>query len=225
MFLDHPALQSIRALMEDPDVTEIMINGPSQVYVERRGVMQPHALDFRDERQLDLLVAALLQPQGRSVSPSTPYVDFRLPDGSRGNVIVAPLAVSGTTVTIRKFTKRVTTASDLMRVGTISKRMAHLLATAVKGKANIVFSAPRVPARPPPSASSAASFPRPSGSSRSRTRRNSSCSRSTWCDWNAASRTSKGRGPSPFRNCSETPCACGRRGSSWARCEATRLSI
>ncbi|MCX5671883.1 MAG: ATPase, T2SS/T4P/T4SS family [Planctomycetota bacterium] len=62
-----------------------------------------------------------------------------MPDGSRGNVIVAPLAVSGTTVTIRKFTKRVTTASDLVRVGTISKRMAHLLGVAVKGRANIIF--------------------------------------------------------------------------------------
>ena len=137
---DHPAVEPIRDLMLDPEVTEIMINGPDQVYVERHGVMEPHALQFRDEEALYLLVGALLQPQGRSVSPSAPYVDFRLPDGSRGNVIVPPLAVNGPVVTIRKFTKQIAAVADLMRVGTLSKRMAHLLAAAVMGRANILFS-------------------------------------------------------------------------------------
>ncbi len=126
--------------MEDPAITEIMINGPSQVYVERRGLMQPHGLTFMDERQLDLAVAALLQFSNRTVSASQPYVDFRLPDGSRGNVIIAPLALSGPVVTIRKFTKTVTTPGDLIRVRTLSKRMAQLLAAAVRGRANIIFS-------------------------------------------------------------------------------------
>jgi pilus assembly protein CpaF len=139
-FLDHPSVEPIRPLMMDPEVTEIMINGPSQVYVERRGVMQPCPLQFTDERELELLIGALLQPMGRSVSASAPYVDFRLPDGSRGNVIIPPLALNGPVVTIRKFTKTLTTVADLIRAGTLSKRMAQMLAAAVRGKANIIFS-------------------------------------------------------------------------------------
>jgi pilus assembly protein CpaF len=139
-FLDHPALQPLRALMTDPDVTEIMINGPGHVFVERSGVMQPAALTFADAQQLDLVIAALLQPSGRSVSASAPYVDFRLPDGSRGNAIIQPLAVDGPVVTIRKFTKSVKNAADLLKAGTLSKRMVHLLAAAVKARANIIFS-------------------------------------------------------------------------------------
>jgi len=140
MYLDHPAIAPIRALLTDPEVTEIMINGPDVVYVERGGVMQPHALQFADVRQLDLLIAALLQSSGRSVSPSDPYVDFRLPDGSRGNVIIPPLALNGPVVTIRKFTRSLSNVADLIQAGTLSKRMAHLLAVAVKGRANILFS-------------------------------------------------------------------------------------
>ena len=138
-FLEHPAVQVLRPLLEDPEVTEIMINGPSQVYVERHGAMELCALQFESDRQLDLLVAALLQHSGRMVSSSAPYVDFRLSDGSRGNVIIPPLALNGAVMTIRKFTKTITSVADLIRVGTMSKRMAHLMAAAVKGKANIIF--------------------------------------------------------------------------------------
>jgi pilus assembly protein CpaF len=140
MFLDHPALEPIRGLLLDPEVTEIMINGPSRVFVERHGVMEPYPLELGNEQQLQLLIGALLRPTGRSVSASAPYVDFRLPDGSRGNVIIPPLAVDGPAVTIRKFTRQLTKAADLIRVGTLSKRMAHLLGAAVKGRANIIFS-------------------------------------------------------------------------------------
>jgi pilus assembly protein CpaF len=140
MFLDHPHIEPIRALMEDPEVTEIMINGPQQVFVERRGVIQPEPLQFRDEDQLNLLIGALLQTMGRMVSASNPYVDFRLPDGSRGNVTTAPVALNGPIVTIRKFTKTLTRPQDLIRVGTLSKRMAVVLGAAVKYRANIIFS-------------------------------------------------------------------------------------
>jgi pilus assembly protein CpaF len=139
-FLDHPALQPLRELMADPEITEIMINGPGQVFVERGGVMQLSKLTFSDAQQLDLAVGALLQPSGRSVTSSSPYADFRLPDGSRGNVIVPPLAIDGPVVTIRKFTKSVKTAADLLKAGTLSKRMAHLLAAAVRAKGNVIFS-------------------------------------------------------------------------------------
>ncbi len=138
MYLDHPGLAPIRHLLEDAQVTEIMINGPERVYVERGGRMQAEAVRL-DERSLDRLIQALLQPSGRTVSASAPNADFRLPDGSRGNAIIPPLAVDGPAVTIRKFTRSLATVADLLKAGTLSRRMGHLLAAAVKGRANILF--------------------------------------------------------------------------------------
>jgi len=140
MFLDNPAVRPIRGLMLDPEVTEIMINGPGQVYVERNGVMVPDALTFPDEEHLMRMVEVLLRPTGREVSSATPYADFRLPDGSRGNVILPPIALNGPAVTIRKFTKRLTQVSHLIEAGTLSERMAQLLGAAVQARANLIFS-------------------------------------------------------------------------------------
>jgi pilus assembly protein CpaF len=139
-FLSHPALAPIRTLMLDPQVSEVMINGPAQVFVERGGVMELCAVRFRDDQQVQQVIEALLRPSNRDVTVSSPYVDFRLPDGSRGNVIIPPVALNGPVVTIRKFTRHLTTAEDLVRVGTLSRPMADLLTAAVKGRANIVFS-------------------------------------------------------------------------------------
>ena len=138
MFIDHPGLAPVRHLLEDGQVTEIMINGPERAYVERGGRMEPVALDLTDAT-LDRLIQALLMPSGRTVSASSPYVDFRLPDGSRGNVVLPPLAVDGPAVTIRKFTRSLATVADLLKAGTLSRRMGHLLAAAVTGRANILF--------------------------------------------------------------------------------------
>jgi len=139
MYLDHPGLAPIRRLLEDPAVTEIMVNGPGRVYAERGGKMQPVEVALTDQT-LERLIGGLLQPSGRSVSASSPYVDFRLPDGSRGNVVIPPLALDGPAITIRKFTRSLATVADLIRAGTLSRRMGHLLAAAVKGRANILFS-------------------------------------------------------------------------------------
>lgn len=138
-FLDHPALAPIRELMLDPGVTEIMINGPDQVYVERGGVIEPCPLKFAGEAALNQLIGALLLPAGRDVSSSTPYADFRLPDGSRGNVTVPPVSLGGPVVTLRKFTKTLAKVEDLIAAGTLSRRMAKLLGAAVRGRANILF--------------------------------------------------------------------------------------
>jgi len=138
LYLEHPAIQPIKALLADPQITEIMINGPKRVYVERKGQFQAVPIEFTDH-DLELLVGALLHPSGRSVSATTPYVDFRLPDGSRGNIIIPPLSVDGPAITIRKFTRTLTKLQDIVDTGTLSKRMAHLLAVAVKGRANIIF--------------------------------------------------------------------------------------
>ena len=139
MFLDHPAVKPIRDLLLDPEITEIMINGPERVFVERGGRMVLAPQRFANEQQVQFLVARLLEPTGRSVSSASPYVDFRLPDGSRVNVIIPPIALDGTMVTIRKFTKHLTKPEDLIRLGTLSERMALLLRAAIEGRLNIIF--------------------------------------------------------------------------------------
>jgi len=140
MYYDHPAFTPIREFLRDPFVSEIMINGPSQIFVERKGRMELTAWRFEDARQLDFMIERMLKPTGRSVSPAAPYVDFRLPDGSRVNVTISPIALDGATVTVRKALANYTEIADLLRAGTLSNRMAHLLIAAVKGRLNILFS-------------------------------------------------------------------------------------
>lgn len=140
MYYDHPAVKPIRDLLVDPEITEIMINGPEQVFVEHNGQMKLHPMKFNGGKQLQFLVDRLLEPTGRSVSAAIPYADFRLPDGSRVNVVLPPVAVNGISLTIRKFTKRLKELGDLVRVGTLDERMAYLLAAAVKGRLNLLFS-------------------------------------------------------------------------------------
>ncbi len=139
MFYDFPAVRPIRHLLKDPEVTEIMINGHRQVYVERNGKIVLDKLKFANKDQVRMLIERLLEPTGRSISAATPFVDFRLPDGSRVNAIVPPPAVDGPTVTIRKFTKALTTVKDLIAHGTLSTEMAELLCRSVQARLNIVF--------------------------------------------------------------------------------------
>ncbi len=136
---DQPGLAAIRHLLLDPQITEIMINGHAQVYVEREGRFELLPLKFTGARQLDFLIETLLRPSNRAVDAANPYVDFRLPDGSRVNVIIPPLAIDGPCVTIRKFTKTLSTMADLIKIGTLSERMARLLYVAILGRLNILF--------------------------------------------------------------------------------------
>lgn len=140
MFYDHPAFKPIRQYLLDPEISEIMINGPSQIFVERQGRMELTAWRFDSAQQLSFLIEQLLKPTGRTVSPAAPYVDFRLPDGSRANVTIPPITLNGATVTIRKALKSLTGIEDLLRLGTLSTRMAHLLAAGIQGRLNMLFS-------------------------------------------------------------------------------------
>ena len=139
MFYDHPAFNPIRPLLLDPQVSEIMINGPSGIFVERNGQIEATDLRFDSIEQLNFLVDRMLKPTGRAVSTALPYVDFCLPDGSRANVIIPPIAIDGVSVTIRRPLGSLQEIGDLIRLGTLSKRMAQLLSAAVKGRANILF--------------------------------------------------------------------------------------
>ncbi|MDD5069127.1 MAG: CpaF family protein [Candidatus Omnitrophica bacterium] len=130
----------LQPLMEDPNVTEIMVNGPEQVFIEKHGLKTTTDIKFDDEAHLRHLVEKAIHPTGRRVDESYPYVDFSLNDGSRINVIIPPLSVGGSTVTIRKFLKSISRIDDLVSLGTIDNRMAEFLVSCLKGKVNILFS-------------------------------------------------------------------------------------
>lgn len=127
-------------LLRDGDVTEIMVNTPQEVYVERRGRIERAAVRFRDQGHVLQVVERILAPLGRRVDESSPMVDARLPSGARVNVIVPPVAVRGVTVTIRKFAPDAYRMVDLVHAGTLSAEMAAFLEAAVDARLNIVVS-------------------------------------------------------------------------------------
>jgi pilus assembly protein CpaF len=138
--IDKPAVLPIRHLLRDPEITEILLNGPKQVFVERGGVMREIAPLFPDEQAMFALIDNLLAGTGRAVNAKSPMVDFRLDDGSRVNVVIAPVALGGPVITIRRFTHALRRMEDLVARGTLTPRMADFLITAVKARLNVVFS-------------------------------------------------------------------------------------
>jgi len=127
-------------LLLDDDITEIMINGPADVFVERRGCLHRVAQRFSSPQALMGVIERLLQRTGRRVDESSPMVDARLPDGSRVNVVVPPLSLGGPAVTIRKFGGQRMSMDDLVQRGTLSAEMADFLRIAVRCRRNIVVS-------------------------------------------------------------------------------------
>lgn len=130
----------IEDLMNDPSVTEIMINGPDKVYVERHGKKALANITFDNEQQLMALIYKMLAPTRRRVDESYPYTDVSLKDGSRVNIIIPPLALDGPTITIRKFLKEIGNIDDLIKLGTLDKRMGDFLIACIHGKINMIFS-------------------------------------------------------------------------------------
>jgi pilus assembly protein CpaF len=137
---DYLGLGPLQELMDDPAITEIMVNGPYQVYIEKDGKKAPCKIKFESDAHLRYIVDKMIMPTGRRVDESYPYVDFALIDGSRVNVILPPLSVKGATVTIRKFLRSIQGVDDLVNLGTIDKRMAEFFVACVKAKVNILFS-------------------------------------------------------------------------------------
>lgn len=130
----------INSLIMDPTVSEIMVNGPYQVYVERRGRLEIADVKFRDNQQVLHVIEKIVAPIGRRIDEASPMVDARLPDGSRVNAIIPPLALNGPTITIRKFAKEPFTIKNLIGFGTLTPEMADFLEACVKVKLNIVVS-------------------------------------------------------------------------------------
>lgn len=133
-------LGPITPLLNDPTVSEVMVNGPNLVYVERQGKLERAEVSFRDNEHILHIIEKIVAPLGRRIDESSPMVDARLPDGSRVNAIIPPLALKGPTVTIRKFSKDPLKIDDLIRFGTVIPAMAKFLEACVKARLNIVVS-------------------------------------------------------------------------------------
>lgn len=135
---DIIGLGPIEPLLADEDVSEIMVNGPKQVYIEKKGKLIKTDITFADDDHVMRIIDRIVAPLGRRVDESSPMVDARLKDGSRVNVVIRPLALNGPTITIRKFRKDKLTVQDLVRFGSMSQDMADFLAACVKARLNIV---------------------------------------------------------------------------------------
>ncbi|MFF4221896.1 CpaF family protein [Streptomyces abikoensis] len=131
----------LEPLLEDPSITEIMVNGPDQVFVERAGRVEPVPVRFASHEQLMQTIERIVSTVNRRVDESNPMVDARLPTGERVNVIIPPLALNGATLTIRRF-PRAYTLQELIATGTLDEPMLMLLAALVRAKFNVVVSGP-----------------------------------------------------------------------------------
>ncbi len=130
----------INILINDPTVTEIMVNGPNQVYIEREGKLYLTDITFRDDAHVLHTIDKIITPLGRRIDESSPMVDARLPDGSRVNAIIPPLSIKGPTITVRKFATDPYTAEDLISFGTMNKDITQFLKACVHGRLNIIIS-------------------------------------------------------------------------------------
>ncbi|WP_139491379.1 CpaF family protein [Brevibacillus dissolubilis] len=135
---DMTGLGPIQPLLEDDSVSEIMVNGYNQIYVERNGRLELTSYHFFHNEHVMNVIQRIVSPLGRRVDESSPMVDARLPDGSRINAIIPPVALNGPTLTIRKFRKDKITIPQMIQFGTMSKEVAQFLDQAVKRRMNIL---------------------------------------------------------------------------------------
>lgn len=130
----------ITGLLADSDVTEIMVNGPDHVYIEKHGKLVLTDAKFKNDNHVLHVIKKIVAPIGRRIDESSPMVDARLPNGSRVNAIIPPLAIDGPSITIRKFAEDPFKAEDLVGFGTMTSKMAELIKYCVEGRLNIVVS-------------------------------------------------------------------------------------
>jgi len=133
-------LGPLEDLMHDPSVTEIMVNGPENVYVEQQGKIALTTKRFSNERQLRVVIERIIAPIGRRIDEASPMVDARLPDGSRVNAIIEPLALDGATLTIRRFGVRRLQSDDLVTLGAVTPPVMDFLRAAVEARLNCIIS-------------------------------------------------------------------------------------
>jgi pilus assembly protein CpaF len=130
----------IEPLLNDPSVSEVMVNGPKKVYFERKGRLLLSDVQFDDDDHVRRVIDRIVSPLGRHVDEAPPIVDARLPDGSRVNVVIPPISLVGPTITIRKFTKEKLRVDDLIRFGSVTPEIAEFLRACVVSRLNVVIS-------------------------------------------------------------------------------------
>jgi len=137
---DILGLGPLEPLLRDESITEILVNGPDLVFVERHGKLEETDLRFRDTQELMRIIDRIVSPLGRRVDESSPMVDARLPDGSRVNVIIPPLSLEGPCISIRKFAKAAYSMEDMIQLDTLNRQMVDFLQACVLARLNVVIS-------------------------------------------------------------------------------------
>ena len=140
VFSSIRGLGLLDTIIKDEQITEVMINGPDDIFIEKSGKLFRMQQKFESERQLEDIIQKIVGQAGREVNQANPIVDTRLPDGSRVNVVLPPISMKGATVTIRKFSKTPMTVEQLLKYGSITPEVAHVLELLVKAKYNIFIS-------------------------------------------------------------------------------------
>jgi pilus assembly protein CpaF len=130
----------IESLLKDDEVSEIMVNGPFQIYAERKGKLELTGLTFKNEEQVLYFIDMILYPLGRRLSEYEPFVDARLKDGSRVNIVRSPISRIGPLLTIRKFSRTFIGIEDLIKLGSFSSQVAEFLKACIISKINILIS-------------------------------------------------------------------------------------
>src|SRR5882672_4828446 len=130
----------IERLLADDSVTEIMVNGPFDIWVERQGRLYQTTVRFNDDSHLRRIINKMVAQVGRRIDESSPMVDARLPDGSRVNAVIPPLSLTGPLVTIRKFSKKRLTLDDMIKLGTLSQETIEFLERCIKAELNMLIS-------------------------------------------------------------------------------------
>src|SRR5216117_4310633 len=130
----------IERLLADDSVTEIMVNGPYDIWVERQGRLYQTTVRFNDDSHLRRIINKMVAQVGRRIDESSPMVDARLPDGSRVNAVIPPLSLSGPLITIRKFSRKRLTLDDMIKLGTLSQETVEFLQRCIKAQLNMLIS-------------------------------------------------------------------------------------
>jgi pilus assembly protein CpaF len=140
LYNEVTGLGPLEQLLEDDSITEIMVNGPEQIYIERNGKLCLSDVRFRDNEHVLNVIDKIVASVGRHVDEASPMVDARLQDGSRVNIVISPVSLNSPVITIRKFSKNPLTIKDLLRFNSLSFNMAAFLEACVKGRMNVVVS-------------------------------------------------------------------------------------
>ena len=130
----------LQPLLDDPEITEVMVNGAKKIYIERKGILTKTNITLENDDQVLHLIEKIILPLGRRIDGDSPTVDARLPDGSRVNAVIPPVAIDGPTITIRKFDKGKLNIDQLIQFGSISQGMADFIKACVLARLNIVIS-------------------------------------------------------------------------------------